>query len=273
MLFAPLGFSRGAFLKKHFAAFGCMLWFFVAASSAAAAPLAVVDSPTVPAYSSNLTNTTAKTSTAETNTAADAPLAEASDGRQRPWWERLSEKHRELHKGQSWCVVGSTHTRPCRGDRWPQTHSSALCHHRLQQHRVTLEASRGGAHARFTTLAPQTLSEPMAAAHRACEACLLRSVRRQTMLHVAPCATLTGHLFPFAGCCAMRHPLRGGQPQWPHARRRILAQCALAVTPPISEALVSVARMRSDATLRVRRLLFMSLSNINMVTSLSVHST
>ena len=124
-----------------------MLWFFVAASSAAAAPLAVVDSPTVPAYSSNLTNTTAKTSTAETNTAADAPLAEASDGRQRPWWERLSEKHRELHKGQSW----------------------------LQQHRVTLEASRGGAHARFTTLAPQTLSEPMAAAHRACEACLLRS--------------------------------------------------------------------------------------------------
>ena len=167
-----------------------MLWFFVAASSAAAAPLAVVDSPTVPAYSSNLTNTTAKTSTAETNTAADAPLAEASDGRQRPWWERLSEKHRELHKGQSWCVVGSTHTRPCRGDRWPQTHSSALCHHRLQQHRVTLEASRGGAHARFTTLAPQTLSEPMAAAHRACEACLLRSVRRQTMLHVAPCATL-----------------------------------------------------------------------------------
>ena len=86
-----------------------MLWFFVAASSAAAAPLAVVDSPTVPAYSSNLTNTTAQTSTAETNTAADAPLAEASDGRQRPWWERLSEKHRELHKGQSWCVVGSTH--------------------------------------------------------------------------------------------------------------------------------------------------------------------
>ena len=89
-----------------------MLWFFAVASSAAAAPLAVVDSPTVPAYSSNLTNTTAKTSTAETNTAADAPLAEASDGRQRPWWERLSEKHRELHKGQSWCVVHSVQSAP-----------------------------------------------------------------------------------------------------------------------------------------------------------------
>ena len=210
----------------------CMLWFFAVASSAAAAPLAVVDSPTVPAYSSNLTNTTAKTSTAETNTAADAPLAEASDGRQRPWWERLSEKHRELHKGQSWCVVGSTHTRVPAAEPVGHKHSSALCHYRLQQHRVTLEASRGGAHARFATLAPQTLSEPMAAAHRACEACLLRSVRHQTMLHVAPCATLTGHLFPFAGCCAMRHPLRGGQPQWPHTRRRILAQCALTVTPP-----------------------------------------
>ena len=77
-------------------------------------------------------------------------------------------------------------------------HSSALCRHRLQQHRVALEASSGGAHARFTTLAPQPLAEPiprMAAAHRACEACLLRSVRHQPLLHVTCtcprcCATL-----------------------------------------------------------------------------------
>ena len=53
---------------------------------------------------------------------------------------------------------------------------------------MSLEASRerGGAHARFSTLAPQPLSEPMAAAHRACEACLLRSVR-----HLNDAATAT----------------------------------------------------------------------------------
>ena len=50
-------------------------------------------------------DTTAETNTtAQTDTAAEAPPAEASDGRQRPWWERLAEKHRELHKRQSWCV-------------------------------------------------------------------------------------------------------------------------------------------------------------------------
>ena len=55
-------------------------------------------------------NTTEETNmTEETSTAAEAsPPAEASDGRQRPWWERLAETHRALHKGQSWCVVGST---------------------------------------------------------------------------------------------------------------------------------------------------------------------
>ena len=208
-----------------------MLSLFVVASSAAAAPLAVVDSPTVPAYSSTLTNTTAQTNTtAETNTAAEAPLAEAGDGRQRPWWERLSEKHRELHKESSWCVVGST--RVPAAEPAGHKHSSALCRYRLQQHRVTLEASRGVAHARFTTLAPQTLSEPMAAAHRACEACLLRSVRHQTILHMTPLRHSHWPPVPLAGCCAMRDPLRGGQSQWPHTRRRILAQCALAVTPP-----------------------------------------
>ena len=76
-----------------------MLCLVVVAASAAATPLAArVDSPT---NSTNETNTTEGASQA-----AEAPIAQASDGgRQRPWWERLSERHRELHKGQSWCVV------------------------------------------------------------------------------------------------------------------------------------------------------------------------
>ena len=83
-----------------------MLCLFVVASSAAAAPLTLMDSPTVPANSSNASNTTAEiNATAETNTTTEAPIAEVTDGRQRPWWERLSERHRELHKGQSWCGV------------------------------------------------------------------------------------------------------------------------------------------------------------------------
>ena len=113
-----------------------MLSLFVVASSAAAAPLAVavVDSPAVPA---NFTNTTAGM-----NTTADAPLPEASDRRQRPWWERLAEKHRELRKGQSWCVSRSTHAslprRPV--DHKTQLHNlphtgcnSIACGSRLQE--------------------------------------------------------------------------------------------------------------------------------------------
>ena len=201
-----------------------MLSLFVVASSAAAAPLAVAvaDSPTVPA---NFTNGTAAApdTTAGMNTTTDAPPPEASDRRQRPWWERLAEKHRELRKGQSWCVLRSTHTRPCRGACGPQNTAPPSATHRVQQHRVSLEASRerGGAHARFSTLAPQPLSEPMAATHRACEACLLRSVR-----HLNDAATPTPlslgaylaaytslSLLPFAGCSAVRNPLRGGQSQ------------------------------------------------------------
>ena len=112
-----------------------MLSLFVAASSAAAAPLAVAvaDSPTVPA---NFTNATAAApdTTAGMNTTTDAPPPEASDRRQRPWWERLAEKHRELRKGQSWCVLRSTHAQHtralCRGEpRGPQnTAPSTLCH-------------------------------------------------------------------------------------------------------------------------------------------------
>lgn len=202
-----------------------MLSLFVVASSAAAAPL--VDSPTVPAYNAKFTNATgAETNTtAGMNTTTDAPLPEASDRRQRPWWERLAEKHRELRKGQSWCVLRSTHSvpapRPCPAE--PRGPQNAAATHRMQQHRVSLEASRerGGAHARFSTLAPQPLSEPMAAAHRACEACLLRSVR-----HLNDAATPTPlslgaylaaytslSLLPFAGCSAVRNPLRGGQSQ------------------------------------------------------------
>ena len=84
-----------------------MLSLFVAASSAAAAPLAVAvaDSPTF----TNATDAATNTTTAGMNTTTDAPLPEASDRRQRPWWERLAEKHRELRKGQSWCVSRSTH--------------------------------------------------------------------------------------------------------------------------------------------------------------------
>ena len=169
-----------------------MLSLFVVASSAAAAPLAVAvaDSPTVPANFTNATD-------AAMNTTTDAPLPEASDRRQRPWWERLAEKHRELRKGQSWCVLRSTHTRPCRGEaRGPQNTAPPSATHRVQQHRVSLEASRerGGAHARFSTLAPQPLSEPMAAAHRACEACLLRSVRQLNDAATATPLSLGAHL-------------------------------------------------------------------------------
>ena len=191
-----------------------MLSLFVVASSAAAAPLAVAvaDSPTF----TNATDAATNTTTAGMNATTDAPLPEASDRRQRPWWERLAEKHRELRKGQSWCVLRST-------PRGPQNTAPPSATHRVQQHRVSLEASRerGGAHARFSTLAPQPLSEPMAAAHRACEACLLRSVRHLNDAATATPLSLGAHLaaytslplLPFAGCSAVRNPLRGGQSQ------------------------------------------------------------
>ena len=188
-----------------------MLSLFVVASSAAAAPLAVAvaDSPTF----TNATDAATNTTTAGMNATTDAPLPEASDRRQRPWWERLAEKHRELRKGQSWCVLRST-------PRGPQNTAPPSATHRVQQHRVSLEASRerGGAHARFSTLAPQPLSEPMAAAHRACEACLLRSVRHLNDAATATPLSLGAHLaaytsLSFAGCSAVRNPLRGGQSQ------------------------------------------------------------
>ena len=201
-----------------------MLSLFVVASSAAAAPLAVAvaDSPTF----TNATDAATNTTTAGMNATTDAPLPEASDRRQRPWWERLAEKHRELRKGQSWCVLRSTHASLPPAEpvgHKTQLHPLPRTTHRVQQHRVSLEASRerGGAHARFSTLAPQPLSEPMAATHRACEACLLRSVR-----HLNDAATPTPlslgaylaaytslSLLPFAGCSAVRNPLRGGQSQ------------------------------------------------------------
>ena len=194
-----------------------MLSLFVAASSAAAAPLAVAVADSINATAA------AVNTTAGMNATTDAPLPEASDRRQRPWWERLAEKHRELRKGQSWCVLRSTHTRPCRGACGPQNTAPPSATHRVQQHRVSLEASRerGGAHARFSTLAPQPLSEPMAAAHRACEACLLRSVRQLNDAATATPLSLGAHLgaytslplLPFAGCSAVRNPLRGGQSQ------------------------------------------------------------
>ena len=60
------------------------------------------DTHTVQALQHSETNMTA-----EADTASEAPLlAGASEGGQRPWWERLSEKHRELRKRQSWCVCG-----------------------------------------------------------------------------------------------------------------------------------------------------------------------
>ena len=167
-----------------------MLSLFVAASSAAAAPLAVAVADSINATAA------AVNTTAGMNATTDAPLPEASDRRQRPWWERLAEKHRELRKGQSWCVLRSTHTRPCRGACGPQNTAPPSATHRVQQHRVSLEASRerGGAHARFSTLAPQPLSEPMAAAHRACEACLLRSVRHLNDAATATPLSLGAHL-------------------------------------------------------------------------------
>jgi len=71
------------------------------------------------------------------------PAAEAAavapPGKQRPWWERLKERH-------------------------------AQGIHRLQQRRVTLETSWGGSH----TLAPQTHDTPSVAT-RACESCLQHS--------------------------------------------------------------------------------------------------
>lgn len=102
-----------------------MLSLFVAASSAAAAPLAVAvaDSPTF----TNATDAATNTTTAGMNTTTDAPLPEASDRRQRPWWERLAEKHRELRKGQSWCVARSTHA-SLPWSLWATKHSSTLCH-------------------------------------------------------------------------------------------------------------------------------------------------
>ena len=102
-----------------------MLSLFVVASSAAAAPLAVAvaDSPTF----TNATDAATNTTTAGMNATTDAPLPEASDRRQRPWWERLAEKHRELRKGQSWCVSRSTHASLPRSP-WATKHSSTLCH-------------------------------------------------------------------------------------------------------------------------------------------------
>ena len=99
-------------------------------------------------------------------------------------WRRSTESCARDRAG-AFCAA---HTRPCHGARGPQNTAPPSATHRVQQHRVSLEASRerGGAHARFSTLAPQPLSEPMAAAHRACEACLLRSVR-----HLNDAATAT----------------------------------------------------------------------------------
>ena len=99
-----------------------MLSLFVVASSAAAAPLAVAV-----ADSTNATAAATNTTTGM-NTTTDAPLPEASDRRQRPWWERLAEKHRELRKGQSWCVLRSTHASLPRRGPWATKHSSTLCH-------------------------------------------------------------------------------------------------------------------------------------------------
>ena len=99
-------------------------------------------------------------------------------------WRRSTESCARDRAG----AFRAAHTRPCHGARGPQNTAPPSATHRVQQHRVSLEASRerGGAHARFSTLAPQPLSEPMAAAHRACEACLLRSVR-----HLNDAATAT----------------------------------------------------------------------------------
>ena len=121
-----------------------MLSLFVVASSAAAAPLAVAvaDSPTVPANFTNATDAATSTTTAGMNTTTDAPLPEASDRRQRPWWERLAEKHRELRKGQSWCVLRSTHASLPRRAPWATTQlhplphtgcNSIACRSRLQE--------------------------------------------------------------------------------------------------------------------------------------------
>ena len=196
-----------------------MLSLFVVASSAAAAPLAVAvaDSPTF----TNATDAATNTTTAGMNATTDALLPEASDRRQRPWWERLAEKHRELRKGQSWCVLRSTHTRPCRGACGPQNTAPPSATHRVQQHRVSLEASRerGGAHARFSTLAPQPLSEPMAAAHRACEACLLRSVRHLNDAATPTPLSLGAHLAAYTSLSlTLRRLLRCAKPS---ARRPI----------------------------------------------------
>ena len=90
---------RGSVLRER-----GMLSLFVVASSAAAAPLAVAV-----ADSTNATDAATNTTTAGMNATTDALLPEASDRRQRPWWERLAEKHRELRKGQSWCVSRSIH--------------------------------------------------------------------------------------------------------------------------------------------------------------------
>ena len=114
------------------------------------------------------------------------------------------------------------HTRvPAAEARGPQNTAPPSATHRVQQHRVSLEASRerGGAHARFSTLAPQPLSEPMAAAHRACEACLLRSVRHLNDAATPTPLSLGAHLGAYTSLSlTLRRLLRCAKPS---ARRPI----------------------------------------------------
>jgi len=114
------------------------------------------------------------------------------------------------------------HTRvPAAEARGPQNTAPPSATHRVQQHRVSLEASRerGGAHARFSTLAPQPLSEPMAAAHRACESCLLRSVRHLNDAATPTPLSLGAHLAAYTSLSlTLRRLLRCAKPS---ARRPI----------------------------------------------------
>ena len=203
-----------------------MLSLFVVASSAAAAPLAVAvaDSPTVPANFTNATDAATSTTTAGMNTTTDAPLPEASDRRQRPWWERLAEKHRELRKGQSWCVLRSTHASLPRRGPWATKHSSTLCH---TQGATASRVARGFKRKRGSARALFDLGSATAQRADGGRPSGLRSVLAAIGAPPERCcnrhATLTGRpfrrlhlslsLLPFAGCSAVRNPLRGGQSQ------------------------------------------------------------
>ena len=154
---------------------------------AAAAPLAVAV-----ADSTNATAAATNT-TAGMNTTTDAPLPEAAIDASGLAGAAGGEAQRAARGTE--LVRFAQHTPPCRGALGFNTAPPSATH-RAQQYRVSLEASRerGGAHAHFSTLAPQPLSEPMAAAHRACEACLPRPCATRNDAATATPLSLGAHL-------------------------------------------------------------------------------